>query len=495
MFLQPGISRLHLRFKTQAVNKIKQKYILLFAALGLIVLSVNSCSKDNKTEPGAEVLKAEEGEEYSGGSSNTVFDVSTNAFSFSSPGLMGNDELEFFVGNSFFKQNWVTAPASTTARDGLGPTFNARACASCHLKDGRGAPPSFNGELSTGLLVRLSVPGTDMFGGPNPDPNYGDQLNDQAIPGIPHEGTVQVSYSMVDGTFDDGETYQLQAPAYSIADLGYGAFVSGIMMSPRVGQQVVGLGLLEAIDEATLLSLADEYDANGDGISGRPNYVWDFANNKTRIGRFGWKANQPSLLQQTVGALLGDMGITSYLFPNQNCTGIQTGCQGADNGGNPEIEDKDLQKVVLYITNLAVPARRNFDDKTVLQGKQLFMQVGCASCHIPKLVTGTHPRFANLSNQTIRPYTDLLLHDMGPALADNRPDYKATGSEWRTPPLWGIGLVNTVNNHTRFLHDGRARNIEEAVLWHGGEAEKSRNNYKALTKNERQAIIQFLNSL
>ncbi len=470
------------------MNSKKGVYVGLLAAI--CVVSIYACNKDKNKG-----LQPEDGEAYPGGMQNTVFDASTNAFSLHSPSLSGDAELQFFVGNSFFKENWVAAPASTTARDGLGPTLNARSCAACHLKDGRGAPPSFPGELGTGLLMRISIPGEDAHGAPKHDPNYGDQLNDQAIPGVPVEGRIAITYTDVQGKFDDGSAYTLQSPSYAITDAGYGTFGAGLMMSPRVGQQIIGMGLLEAISESRILGLADETDLNNDGISGKANLVWDVVKQKMSLGRFGWKANQPSILQQAAGAFLGDLGITSYLFPNQNCTGIQTGCATAPDGGTPEIADDDLQKMVVYLSNLAVPARRKHDSSAILRGKQLFRDMGCAACHVASHVTGVHPQFPNLSNQTIWPYTDLLLHDMGPALADGRPDFRATGYEWRTPPLWGIGLIQTVNGHTRFLHDGRARNVEEAVLWHGGEAEKSRNKYRSLAKDDRQKVIAFLNSL
>jgi len=462
----------------------------------MCVLAVHACRKDTLDPMGNEYISTEEGEETPGGKWNTVADVSANAFSFSSPGLTGADnQTAFFVGNSFFKQNWVAAPASTLARDGLGPTFNARSCSSCHLKDGRGNPPAYEGAPSTGLLVRLSVPGVSKNGGVIPDPNYGDQLNDQAIPTVDAEGTISISYKTINGTYPDGTAYELQEPVYTIKDMKYGPFAAGIMMSPRVGQQVIGLGLLEAIEDSRLQELADETDVNGDGISGRVNYVWDMKKHAPVIGRFGWKANQPTLHQQSAGAFLGDIGITSSLFPDQNCTGIQTGCMSSPDGGKPEIEDADMDAMVVYISNLAVPARRNAGDAAILNGKKYFNRTGCAACHVPRHVTGTHPRFTNLSEQTIFPYTDLLLHDMGPALADGRPDFLATGAEWRTPPLWGIGLIHTVNSHTRLLHDGRARNVEEAILWHGGEAEKSREAFKMLTEANRKDVISFINSL
>ena len=432
----------------------------------------------------------EEGEQLSGGAA-TVFMASPNAFGQPLATLERLDKLEFFVGNSFFNQNWVSAPASTTARDGLGPLFNARSCASCHFKDGRRRPPEFAGERSTGFLVRFSV--LDATGQPMPEPVYGGQLQDGAIQGVLPEGAVIISYEEVAGSFDDGTPYSLRRPVYSLVDLNYGALTENLLISPRVGNQMIGLGLLEAIPEAAILAQADPDDVDGDGISGRPNVVWDKMAEAEALGRFGWKANQPSLLQQTADAFLGDLGITTFINPLENC-GLPF-CAALPNGGTPEISDEDLAKVVLYASSLAVPARRDWDDPEVLQGKALFMQANYQACHTPSWQTGLHPTLAALSDQTIYPYTDLLLHDMGPELADNRPDFLATGSEWRTAPLWGLGLIETVNGHTYFLHDGRARNLMEAILWHGGEAAAARNAVLGLTANERAALICFLGSL
>lgn len=462
---------------------------VVYLLICLSTLTFSSCQKDDNNG-----LQAENGEELSGGE-GTVFVTGENAFALSMPGLTSMQQLEFATGNSFFNQNWVSAPASTTARDGLGPLFNARSCSGCHFKDGRGRAPISFGEHSTGFLIRLSVPGTDATGGPLSHPDFGGQLQDISIQNVTAEGEAIVTYTEIAGTYADGTPYSLRQPAYDI-DFNDGiSTTSGMMLSPRVANQMVGLGLLEALDEGTILAFADEFDSNGDGISGRPNYVWDVETQTTKLGRFGWKANQPNLKQQTAGAFVGDMGLTTTLFPNDECTSSQSDCLSAPNGGSPEVTDENLRKVVLYASSLAVPARRNWTDKTVLQGKQLFMYIGCASCHIPKMTTGTHPVFDALSNQTIRPYTDMLLHDMGEGLADGRPDYLATGSEWRTPPLWGIGLFQTVNHHTNYLHDGRARNLEEAILWHGGEAENAQSAFKQLTQTERNAIILFLNSL
>ena len=281
---------------------------------------------------------------------------------------------------------------------------------------------------------------------------------------------------------------------YGIEDLAFGPLHPDVMVSPRVAPATIGMGLLEAIPDANILAMSDPEDANEDGISGRPNYVQDVQTGELALGRFGWKANQPSVNQQAAAAFLGDIGITSSLFPNENCPAGQEACRQAPNGGEPELPDERLRKVTIYTQTLAVPAMRNIEDEQV-EHARLFVQTQCALCHTPRHETGdTHP-LAPLRNQVIFPYTDLLLHDMGDGLADHRPDGQASGTEWRTPPLWGIGLVQKVNGHTMFLHDGRARSMEEAILWHGGEAEESRGKFMNLTKDERNALIRFLESI
>jgi CxxC motif-containing protein (DUF1111 family) len=429
------------------------------------------------------------------GGDTTITNSTANAFGQPAPNLVRREERLFFVGNSFFNQNWVQAPASTTARDGLGPFFNARSCAGCHFKDGRGRPFLSSDENTTGFLMRLSVLGQDVHGEPLPDAMYGGQFQDLALDDLDDEGDIVIAYSDKIVTFADGRTVTLQVPHYELVNLNYGNLGDNILFSPRVANQMIGLGLLEAIPQETLLSWADPDDQNQDGISGRVNMVWDYVNNVTTIGRFGWKANQPHLLQQVAGAFNGDMGITTGVFPNTNCSPLQTICANLPNGGQPEIDDDDLLKVVLYSSTLAVPAQRNADDPQVQRGFEIFQQVQCNSCHITTVQTGEHPTIGALSNQTIHPFTDLLLHDMGDELGDNCPDFLATGNEWRTPPLWGIGLFETVNGHTRYLHDGRARNLLEAVLWHGGEAQASRDAVLQLSEADVEALIAFLKSL
>lgn len=464
------------------------------AFIGLIYISslFISCSSDQDSETYQLIPEADE--QYSGGKNATSFNVSEEAFGFFSSHLTAEQQSDFGIGNSFFRQSWVAAPASATARDGLGPFYNAISCSSCHFKDGRGRPPMYNGELGTGLLLRLNVPQMDAHGGYLPETTYGNQLQDVAILGQDKEGEYTISYQYFYETYADGTQVELRKPIYTIVNLNYGALAGSVSVSPRIANQMVGMGLLEAIPEATLLGYQDVSDANGDGISGKANYVFDVASQTTKMGRFGWKANQPNVKQQVAGAFSGDIGITSSLFPNEN---IPTGYNGASipNGGTPEITDETLDKVVLYSSSLSVPARRNYESQNVLEGKEIFNSIECAKCHIPKMTTSSTYYIEAFRNQVIRPYTDLLLHDMGTELADNAPDYLADGNEWRTPPLWGIGLISTVNNHTYLLHDGRARNVEEAILWHGGEAATAKTNFKNLSQAERQKVIDFINSL
>ncbi|OXA99137.1 thiol oxidoreductase [Flavobacterium oncorhynchi] len=461
---------------------------VLVVLVGVLILS---CSKND--EEHYILLTAEEGEQFSGGET-TVFNKSEEAFGFSALNLTFEEDADFAIGNSFFRQNWVTAPASTTARDGVGPFFNAISCSSCHFKDGRGRAPLVAGETGHGLLLRLSIPGIDGNGGNLPDPIYGGQLQDGAVLGQTIEGKISIVYQSITETFADGTIVVLQKPSYQINTLGHGPLASNLQVSPRVANQMIGMGLLEAIPESTLLGFADENDINKDGISGKLNYVHDVASNSKKVGRFGWKANQPSVRQQVAGAFLGDMGITTSLFPNENAP-FGVDLTAIANGGTPEISDLNFERVVLYSSTLAVPARRNYTEQNVLKGKKKFETIGCVSCHIPKMQTGNNHSIAALRNQTIRPYTDLLLHDMGTDLADNTPDFEATGKEWRTQPLWGIGLIKTVNNHTNLMHDGRAKSVTEAILWHGGEAKSAKDKFKKLTALERSELLEFINSL
>lgn len=423
-------------------------------------------------------------------------DFSENAFGQQAKGLTSDQNTAFSVGNFFFRSNWVSAPSSVQSLDGLGIMFNAVSCGGCHFKDGRAKPPASPTEALNGLLFRLSRQGMGAHGEPLDEPNYGGQFQEKALLGVNAEGNVQVSYQEIAGQYPDGTAYSLRKPIYQFTNLNYGAFHPQVEFSPRIAPQMMGLGLLENVEESTLSALADEADNNQDGISGKVNYVWDAKNMRLAVGRFGWKANVPSLLQQTAGAFNGDMGITTSLFPTEGLSPAQIALYGSlPSGGTPEISDENLEKIVFYQQMLAVPARRDYEDQQVLQGKILFQQAKCNSCHTSTLRTGNSSPFTQLNDQTIRPYTDLLLHDLGEGLADNRPDFKANGQEWRTQPLWGLGLIRTINKHTFLLHDGRARNAEEAILWHAGEAQASTQAFKNMTKAEREALLKFLNSL
>lgn len=444
--------------------------------------------------------RAEPGEALSAGTA-TVMKFDQNAFSMPSANLSPLRRLDFSVGNSFFRNPWVIAPASTTARDGLGPLFNTNACQSCHIKDGRGHPPESDATQSVSMLVRLSIPATEAHAevvrqrGIAPEPTYGGQLQDMAVPGVTPEGKVRFSFTTHTVKFVDGHEVELRKPQLEISELGYGPMHPQTLFSPRVAPPVIGLGLLEAIPEAALLANADPDDRDGDGISGRPNRVYDQLTGQTVIGRFGWKAGQPNLNQQNADAFFNDMGLSTSLLTGSSCTGLQVECQAMPNGGEPEVSDNILSQVLFYTRNLGVPARRNVDASQVLAGKTLFHRAGCQGCHTPQFTTRTDADEPELANQMIRPYTDLLLHDMGEGLADGRPEFEASGREWRTPPLWGIGLTQTVSGHTHFLHDGRARNLMEAILWHGGEAEQARRHVLEFNSEERAALLAFLESL
>lgn len=431
------------------------------------------------------------GDRAMSGGKGTVEDASGTAFALALKTLPNADRRAFQVGNSFFNRNWVTAPASATGRDGLGPTFNAQSCSSCHLHDGRAKPPAGPRDPERGLLLRLSAGQP-----PQPVRFYGSQLQDRAIAGVPAEGRIQITRTPVRGRYDDGTPFSLLAPRYTVSDAAFGPLPGDVQISPRIAPSVFGVGLLEAVPEATVLEHADPADDDGDGISGRPNRVAGErgSGGGLALGRFGWKANVATVKQQNAGAFTGDIGITSPTFREENCPPGQRACARSRAGGRPEIDEHTLERVTFYTRTLAVPARRDVGAQATDAGEKTFEQIGCGSCHLPQLKTGASD-VAALRDQLIRPYTDLLLHDMGPALADGRPDGLATGSEWRTAPLWGIGLVSIVNRHTRFLHDGRARGLAEAILWHGGEARASRERFRALPAHERRDLVAFLESL
>jgi CxxC motif-containing protein (DUF1111 family) len=455
----------------------KIKFLLLSR---LILLLFTACSEEinNPVPP-----TVDPAEMYSGGTT-TSFIFSSQAFSNPAANLSMSTLEEHLEGDLNFEQNFVKAPAPVNS--GLGPFFNNVSCINCHIADGRGRPPLGSEALET-MLIRISVEGTGTNGGPNPVPGFGGQLQDKSIFGYEPEGNVIISYTEISGNFPDGTPYSLRKPNYQLV----GQVPSSVNVSPRVAPFIFGLGLLEAISETDIMVNADEFDSDGDGISGKPNYVYDDRDQSTKLGRFGWKANQPNLYQQSAAAYVNDIGVTNPLYQLENCHANAV-CDSLSD--DPEINDEILESVELYVQTLAVPGRRNFDNADVIAGKELFISIGCGSCHTPEFTTGSHT-VSELSSQRIFPYTDLLLHDMGDELADNRTDFRADVKEWRTPPLWGIGLVSVVNGHTNFLHDGRARNFEEAILWHSGEAEHSKEKFKNLKARERNQLLNFLNSL
>jgi CxxC motif-containing protein (DUF1111 family) len=438
---------------------------------------------------------------YSGGST-TIFNTSVKAYSLPAKNLSYLKRQEFFIGKSFFRNSWLIAPSSTRARDGLGPLFNTNTCHSCHVNDGRGLPYVGDKPMNP-MLVRLSV-NSDSGGEDDPhltrhgfisEPSYGSQIQNRAIPGVPAEANVKLKWSEEKFDFPDGTSVLLRKPQIILSKLAYGELHENVALSARIAPAMIGLGLLEAIPESTLREIADNQNRKDNGVSGKLNMVWDQRLQKTVPGRFGWKAAMPSVEQQVASAFLSDLGITSRMFPETVCTKKQAKCLSAPSGGNPELADEFLDFITSYSKTLAVPARRNIWDKHVVLGEQYFRDAGCNQCHVETIKTGTDKNFPELSLQEIHPYTDLLLHDMGEGLADYARKFLAAGVEWRTPPLWGIGLLKTVNGHTDLLHDGRARNIEEAILWHQGEAEASRDHYVDMPVEQRQQLVKFINSL
>ncbi len=462
------------------------------------------------TAPTTDFSRPENFEQLPGGAATVKKRVNQDIFSFSSANLSFEQEEQFKLGNALFRKLWVSSPSSTEASDGLGPFFNARGCQNCHLKDGRGHTPPGAGDDAVSMFLRLSVPPAGaadeaaLAGGAKviPEPTYGGQLQDFAVPGLEAEGRMVISYSDEPVTLGDGTVVTLRKPAYSVADLAYGPMADDAMLSPRVAPPMIGLGLLEDVPMEDILGKADPDDADVDGISGKPNMVLDVMAGRRVLGRFGWKAGAASVRAQSADAFAGDIGISTPLVnkPHGDCTEAEPACLMAPTGeqdrlGISEAPDPVLDLVTFYSQNLGVPQRRDVGDPAVLRGKAAFYGAGCTSCHTPKYVTSREAPTPAHRFQLIWPYTDLLLHDMGEGLADHRPEGDADGYEWRTAPLWGIGLTETVSGHTEFLHDGRARNLTEAILWHGGEAQKSRDAFAMMPEAQRDDLLAFLGSL
>ncbi|ROP84504.1 CxxC motif-containing protein (DUF1111 family) [Stella humosa] len=484
------------------------------AATMLALAAAPGAAADSATlrdivRPPTDFSRPEPYEENPGGAATGRHPINTSVFSHPSGNLSFERQLDFKVGDGIFRKLWVSAPSSTRSSDGLGPLWNARSCQSCHLKDGRGRVPA-PGEAAVSLFLRLSIPPetaeqqdrlAKLLASAVPEPTYGGQLQNFSVQGHLAEGTMDVAYAEEPVRLADGTIVHLRRPTYSISGLNYGPLHPKTMMSPRLAPPMIGMGLLELVDEADILALADPDDGDGDGIAGKANRVWSREFDRAMLGRFGWKAGQPTIAQQVADAFSGDMGLSTPLSrdPWGDCTPAQDACRKAPHGahgeGAVEVVPKMFDLVAFYSRHLAVPARRDVDSPQVLEGKRQFHASGCAGCHRPKFVTGNDPDRPELSGQLIWPYTDLLLHDMGEGLADDRPEGLANGRQWRTTPLWGLGLTEVVNGNTFYLHDGRARSPLEAILWHGGEAEAARRKVVAMSRHEREALLAFLRSL
>ena len=433
----------------------------------------------------------------------TVALADRTAFSEPAPVLDYRQREKFLRGRQHFNQKWVVFP-SLGGDWGLGPTFIADRCSGCHVGGGRGDTPQSADEQLLSVLVRISIPGEDEHGGPKPHPNYGDQIQNQGLMGqdrdvtylgerVPQEGKLYLDWEEVAAAFADGEKVTLRKPLLRVEKLNFGPLGPEVMYSLRIAQPTFGLGLLEAVSEADILAIAGRQKSQG--VNGRPNYVWDAIGKRVALGRFGWKSNQPSIRQQIAAAFHGDLGVTSPLFDKENCPPVQQDCAYQPPGNQPELIELNWDELEFWTRTLAVPARRNVGDADFSRGERAFNQAGCSICHVPELKAGPLPGLPQIKDQVFHAYTDLLLHDMGEALADGRPDFEAGPRDWRTPPLWGLGLSQAVSGSTAMLHDGRARNAIEAILWHGGEAQAAREAFRNMPKADREALLRFLSSI
>ncbi|RXJ98840.1 thiol oxidoreductase [Arcobacter sp. CECT 8986] len=410
-------------------------------------------------------------------------------------GLNNKQYDEYILGRSFFRIPWVETPSATTARDGLGPLYNANTCISCHPANGRGTLYTNNDKLSRALVVRLSIRNDNskehkkIFEktGFIPEPVYGAQLSINGVHGVKFEGRPNIKYEEQKVTFPDKEVVTLLKPKYILEDLNYGKLHKDAIVSYRLAPTLMGMGLIELISNEQILKNEDIDDKNGDGISGKANWVYSSLTNKIELGRYTWKASAATVVEQIANAMHNDMGLTTPLHKVENCTKFQKACNEAPKDLKYEFDvpQHRLNSIEFYLANSKV--YRPKEDKEFKKGLELFTQVGCASCHTTSFDTKIGK---------VRPYSDFLLHDMGKDLADNRVEFKASGSEFRTAPLWGLALHKKINKkEPRLLHDGRARNFQEAILWHGGEALSAKKTYMSLPKSKREELIKFLGKL
>lgn len=407
---------------------------------------------------------------------------------------LNDDEEDLHItGKSFYRIPWVEAPSATTARDGLGPLFSANTCMHCHPGNGAGVPTDENGEVTRSLVMRLSIPAEKninntllMKDGFVPEPTYGGQFSLNGTSDTPFEGSIKISYAPIKGTYEDGESYELQNPTYKLLNLQYGALHKNTNIAPHIGLALIGLGAIEMIEEKDILVKEDIEDKNRDGISGKANWVYNPESNSTELGRFTWKAASATVKHQSANAAHNDMGLSNPLFPQHNCTQNQKECIKALEGYHDfDLPMERLDAITYYLKTLKIPSQRkttNFE-----KGKKIFNDLGCVKCHTPS--------YKISDGNTIRPYSDFLLHDMGDALSDGHTMFKATANEFRTPPLWGVGLYEKVSGYTALLHDGRARTIEEAILWHGGEAKSQKEDFRALSKQDRDYLVEFVKGI
>lgn len=426
----------------------------------------------------------------------TVTRLHTRSYVYPGGHISGMQQLNFWTGFSLFRDPWVIAPSSTKDRDGLGPLFNTRSCISCHHAGARGPMPEVGVTKPSSLLIRF---GSNQADKRLVDEFYGGQLQPRSIhDSVPGEGKLKLHYETITGQYADGQQYELQQPVYEVVELSNGPLQPGISISPRYAPSIYGMGLLDAIPDTALLAQEDKQDQDNNGISGHYNRVPNVKTGELEIGRYGFKAKHPSLAQQVAAAFNGDIGITNSWFPHESCTAGQKICTQVSKLGehtSVEIPDKLLELVIEFNAHLGVPPSRDLEQADAMAGRELFYQLGCQQCHTPSYTTDQNYAIQSLAGHKIWPYTDLALHDMGPGLADGVYEFAASGSEWRTPPLWGIGLQQKVLGRTNFLHDGRARSLEEAILWHGGEASSSQQAFIQLTRQQRQQVLAFLQAI
>lgn len=460
----------------------------LLSACAILVASCGGSGDGGDTSDGGAALEAKLGPM---GGAATHGTRSSHAFKEPAPNLDAEAADKHGAGDKTFEAVFVSEPAPVNA--GLGPQFNNDACNKCHVRNGRGRPIIDETGTNSHMLVRISSDDGERVhpGGPRGVGEFGTQIQDQSLYDAEPEANLDLTWETSTGKFGNGETFTLREPNLEVSPRRPDRWPDQFMTSLRQPPPVHGMGLLEAIPRETILEMADPDDADGDGISGRVNRVWDptrpEGERDDAIGRFGLKANVASLRQQVALAYRDDMGVTSPVFPVE------------DPARATEVSEQTLRLNTFYVQTLGVPPRQIPEDddraRRAARGFKTFREIGCADCHRTSLETGSDYPIEALRNQTIHPFTDLLLHDMGEGLADGRPDHEATGREWRTPPLWGIGATGRVQPKANYLHDGRAETLTEAILWHGGEAKSARETFRTMGDEKRDELITFLETL